>query len=869
VVLARARSFWRTLWRRRRFEDDLDDELRFHVEARADDLVRAGMSPDEARRRARVELGAAAAHKEDVRAARGLGLVDEIAADLRFALRGWRRHRGLALAVIAILTIGIGISTAVFTLLNAGLLRPQVRLDPASFVRVFVGHAQAPKRPDGASPPEIDDVVTMEGGTRSLAALGGARKVSARLGGDPGDTRGLLVTGEYFQVYRARPLLGRLIEKGDCRDGAAVMVLREDLWRRLGADPEIVGKVVSYNRRPFTVIGVMAGKMDGGLHDRSAVFIPHTHRDLWPPLARWDGRFETAARLRPGHRRADAAAELNMLMRQQDARHPGRESRVVVTDGSYIDTPGKSHVIFEFALLLGLLAMLLLLVCSNVVSLLLARAHARSHEIAIRLSLGAGRGRLMRMLAVETLPLAAVAAGLSWLLAQDAPRLLVSYLDDDPRDIPLHPDWRVWIFVAGVTLLAALASGLTPAFEALKVNLVDSLKGRPAAAADGRRRPRLRDLLVVAQIAVTVVLLAGAGLFVRGYASLSWENRGYDSRHTLMAYLRAWGDDPPSWPAVHQAVRAELRVAPAIEVVAFAETTVPGGQHLRLVRMDGAASVASALAQMNGVSPDLFATLSVPLLRGRTFLPGESATGPVVPVILSNRLARDLWKSDDPLGGQLRTEEGHRFQVVGVVGDVERPGGKERGAIYRPLRPGPAAVVVRFSGDAAAASATVEAAVRRAAPGVGAWARSFQARDDRDAARLARVAAVILVVGGCAMLVALVGVYGTVAFTVRRRTKEMAIRVALGARAADVVHALVTPTARAVGAGLLIGVTLAFLLAPGLRSQAGELAFRDPLVYAATAVLLGAAALAAMVRPVLRALSLDQIGPAAILREDG
>jgi predicted permease len=770
-VLARWRSFWRTVWVRRRFEDELDEELRFHLESRAADLMRGGMAPDEARRRARLELGAVEAHKEEVRRARGVRLLDELVADLRFAVRGWRRHGGLALAVTVILTIGIGISTTVFTLLNAAAFRPPIRSNPASFAKVYVAHAVAPERPDEFDPPEIEDLLALEGATRSLAAVAGARRIDGRLGNEIDRVRGVLVTCDYFSVVgQARPLLGRLLDRRDCANGetAAVMVMDEGLWRRMGADPALVGQVMTFERRPFTLVGVLAGRVDSTFKYGS-LFVPQTQGDLWPGVARWERRFETFARLRPGFSRTDAAAELNVLLRQQDVRYPGRSSRVVVTDGSEISRPSDGDALARVSLILGLLAMIVLLVCANVVSLLLARAHARRHEIAVRLSLGAGRGRLMKMLTIETLPLAVVAGGLSLLLSHQLPGVLVRYLSRRPRDLPLEPDWRVWSFVAGVSLLAALASGLAPALEALKVELVESLKGRPPGGI--ARQSRVRDLLVVVQIAVTVVLLVGGGFFLRSYASLSWEERGFDSRHTLVAALRAPGDGPPSWSVVHEALGAELRGAPGIEAVAFADAAPPGGQYVRVFGVGGGAQGGSRIVQLNGVSPEFFATVGLRILRGRGFAAGESTGEGVAPVVVSRNLARAVWKDGDPLGGRLRSEDGRRFEVVGVAEEITRPGKSNEPAVYRPLRSTrveAGVVLARFSGDAAAAVAAVDAGVRRAAPSVIAAARTIQARYEEDAVTVAKFASVVLVVGGCALLIALVGVYGTVAFSVRR-----------------------------------------------------------------------------------------------------
>jgi predicted permease len=870
-LLARWRSFWGTLWRRQRFEADLDEELRFHLESRAQDLVRQGRSPTAALRQARLELGAIDGHKQEVRQARGLRLWDELVADLRFAWRGWRRQRGLALAVTAILTLGIGVAAAVFTLVNAAVLRPQMGPggDPGSFARVYVAQAFAPALPDRFSPPQIADLLALQGAARTLADVAGARWVSARLDADPNEVKGLLVTCNFFSVHRpARPLLGRLLDHRDCGRGAPVMVLSERLWRLRGADPAVVGKALTYKGRPFTVVGVVTGKFDG-VREENGVWLPYDHGALWPVAHTWESRFDTAARLRPGHSRRDAAAELNVLLQQLDGQHPGRRSRVLVTDGSIVARPSSGQGLVVLSLLFGLLAMIVLLISANVVSLLLARAHARRHEIAVRLALGAGSRRLMKMLMVETLPLAALAGALSLLLARALPPLLVRWLDDDPRDIALDPDWRVWLFVGGVSLLAALASGLTPALEALNVDLMQSLKGRLRGLAPGSDRHRWRDLLVAAQVMVTVVLLAGAALFVRAYVQIAWQDQGFDTRHTLVTPLRPRGEDPPSWPLVHQAVSAQLRATPGVEAVALATAVPPGGRYLRVARDQGSFKALSRQVQVNGVSPSFFETLRVPVLRGRALQPADavrgSARGTVPNVVVSQRLARDLWPDGDPIGQSLRTSVGGRLQVVGVAGDVLRPGRDNDPSVYEALGDNQAVVLVRFSGDATAATARVEAAIARAAPRFATSARTFHARYQKDADQMARVALLVLVLGGCALALSLVGVYGTVSFAARRRLKEIGIRMALGATGRDLVRALVFPTARAVGLGALAGTLLALVLAPGLRPLTGELDYRDPLAHLGAALLLGVAALAAMLGPARRALAAD---PAAILRED-
>ena len=420
-----------------------------------------------------------------------------------------------------------------------------------------------------------------------------------------------------------------------------MIVLGEALWRQLGSDPALVGRVMTYKQHPFTVIGVVSGSFDAVREDNN-VWLPYNHGHLWPVAHAWESRFDTAARLRPGYSRREAAAELNVLLQQQDLRHPGRRSRVVVTDGSIAARPSDGKTVMVLSLLFGLLGMVVVLVSANVVTLLLARAHARRHEIAVRLALGAGRRRLMKMLLVETLPLAALAGCFSVLIAWVAPPILVRWLDDNPRDIPLDPDWRVWLFVGGVSLLATLASGLTPALESLGGDVMDPLKGgRRGSPAMGARRP-LRDLLIAVQITVSVVLMSGAALFVREIRAHCLRGSGLrqrpypdgvaatDRRRSRRLVRRAPGRDVGT--ARHAGHRGG----------GLAEWAPPGGRHLRVGRIDAAAPGQPRPAQLNPVSPDFFETLRLPVLRGRALEARDAARGSVINVVIARRLARQL-----------------------------------------------------------------------------------------------------------------------------------------------------------------------------------------------------------------------------------
>jgi predicted permease len=862
-MLSQARSLWRVLRDRAQFERELDDELRFHLQCRAADLVAGGLSPAAALRQARVELGSAGAHKDAVRESRGLRLLDELAADVGFAWRSWRRHRGLALAVIATLTIGIGASTSVFTLVNAFIFRVWGVNDPATFARVMIARAQAPRLPDDFEAADREDLEALLRGTGALAVVAGTRAVEAPLGDDPAGVTGRLTTCNVFSMFGpVGPRLGRLLDPGDCVAGSRVLVLSEGFWRhRFGADPHIVGRVLRYGTQPYTIVGVVEAAFSGRM-TQARVWLPYTLSGDWPAARDWQARFEVAARLRPGASRTQAAAELQVLMADADRLHPGRQSRVRVTDGSMWqqDTRHRAALVTVLALLMGALAMIVLLAAANVVTLLLSRAHARRQEIAVRLALGAGSRRLIKMLITETLLLAGAAAGLSLLVARELPPLLLRWLAPEPTDLALPLDWRVWAFLVGVTVGAGLISGLTPALEALNVDLVASLKGQLKGGAGRPRKLPVRGLLIAVQIALSLALLVGAGLFARSYGRMPLDGTSFETRQALWAALDTTGTAEPSWPTVHAALRTALRAIPSVQSVAFSDNRPPTGRPLEVRTTDGRAQ----RVRSNRVSGGFFATISLRVQRGRPLDDRDLASGGLIPVVVSQRLAGQLWPGRDPLGQELLAPDGTRFSVVGVAEDVIVPGESDGYSLYRPLAPGRNAVLVRFAGPPGPTIVQVRAAIARAAPGVDGRPRTFQDRFEHQAAELKPAVGITLGLGLAALLLALAGVHGVVAFAARRQLREIGVRLALGASRGDVLRALMLPVGRAVGLGIGGGLLLTFLAAPALAASVQEMDVLDPLPYLGAALLLAATAAVATIRPARWALRVD---PARVLRE--
>ena len=444
--------------------------------------------------------------------------------DLRFSARGLRKSALLSTVVIATLTLGGGFSAGIFTLINAIYLRAKIDKDHDSFAEVHSVYTQDPTRPGRPDRTTLEDYLAFRDRAKSLGKLAAHAGIEAPLGNDdPAETRAQLVTSNFFSLYDVeRPLMGRLLEPEDCSEARPVVVLSDRLWRdRFASDPQIIGKVIHFNGQPVTVVGVAPEFSDGG--NRAKAWFPYTLETylklganlLKPGEAAW---LNVQGRLNPGFTHEEAGAELRLLASQQDRLHPGRNSTHIVTDGSWVQAPElRNRMIWIVALIMGILTILVLVICTNVTTLLLARAAARRQEIAVRLALGAGRMRLVRMLMTETLLLASIAGLASLYFTYQLPGALMNWLSDNGADnlyadFSLAPDWGVLGYLMLVTLFAATLAGLAPTFQSLKVNLSDSLKGRQSTLGG---YSWLRGILIGAQVALSFVLLFGAWLAVR------------------------------------------------------------------------------------------------------------------------------------------------------------------------------------------------------------------------------------------------------------------------------------------------------------------------------------------------------------------
>jgi predicted permease len=570
-----------------------------------------------------------------------------------------------------------------------------------------------------------------------------------------------------------------------------------------------------------------------------------------------------------------------LLANQQDRLHQGRTTSVTVTDGSMIQEPEhRDAMMLVFAVILGSLIIFVLIVCVNVMTLLLARAAARRQEIAVRLALGAGRVRLIRMLLAETFLLAASAGLASFYLAWRIPEVLARWLTRPGGETiySLAPDWRVFGYLALVTLLAGAMAGLTPALQSLKVNLSEMIKGRQSMPGGGKGS-WLYGLLIGAQVALSFFLLCGAGLFVSVAQKAASFDPGFETRQALEAglYVQRTGMEPRDWDDLYRALTDRITAMPGVQSVAYSyrflfsrgswvDDVQTPGQPLRQ-------------AEINSVSSNYFATLGIPIVSGRAISendpPCEKATGRTIcAVVISQRLAREFWPGANPLGQTLRTPQGYTFEIVGVARDVSsvKMGGLDGPLIYPPLSLNssyPPHPIVRFSGDGAALARAIAAAVRELAPELVVEVETIESTREERTKDIWRQTRLVVVLSAMALILAVIGIYGVVAFAVSRRTKEMSIRIALGAGSKDVYRAVLGASGRPIAIGLSIGLAMSVAtwsaVAPLLRDVEFIVNVLDPIIYAMTAILLVGAALAAMLGPARRATRVD---PMMVLRNE-
>jgi len=805
---------------------------------------------------------------------RGLRLIDDLRNDIGFTLRSLRKHALLSTTVVVTLALGLGVSSAVFDFVDATALRARVDKDPDSFVRVFTTYTTDLAHPGQPGKTTLEDYRAFREHAKSLRDVVAWQRVTAPLGRiESSEMWVLLVTCDFFQLYPLeQPRLGRLLLDEDCLPPKPVVVLSETLWRdRFAADPGVVGKVVLFNGQPVTVVGITPSPFAGQIMSAEAWF-PYTlepYLKLGPDLLKTPDTplLTVEGRLSPGFSRASSASELSVLAREQDRLHPSRTSAVTLTNGSMLEEPEwHSPVSLVVGLTMGVLMFVVLIVCANVTALLLSRGDTRRQEVAIRLALGATRPVLVRMLFTETLVLASLAGVASLFLVYKLPGILMNWLITGPV-WPVYPDWRVFAYLAAITLFAGALAGLAPAAESLRVNVADALKGKRNLLGGTGKGFSFRDVLIAGQVAASLFLLVGAGLFLRAHHQMIAAGPGYETRQVLIPslFLRDPHAFPKSWRAFHRTLTQQLQAVPEVQSVAYASAQPsydePRTENVQL------AGQAMRQVHINEVSPEFFVTLGIPILRGRGLEETDSSCGGTVcHVVVSEEFVKEVMPSEDPLGKTMRTSEGALLEVVGVARDTSSTlhGRADSPLIYTPWAPdaGLYAPIVRFSGDAAVVWRGVAVVLRENYPGAFVEVRTIQSWIDSSLNGFWQLEMLITILGGVALTLAIIGIYGVISFAISRRTQEIGVRVALGARDSDIYGTVIKSSARPIFAGMIAGESLAltgaWILSRLLeRNPFIPLRSNDPVAFTVVPILVAAVALIACYVPARRAMRVD------------
>lgn len=866
---------------RKRMLDDLDQDIRDHLERETQDNIQRGMSPEEACYAALRKFGNVTRVKEETREVWSVVWLEQLLQDARFGLRTLGRSPGLTVAAVLAIALGIGVNVGVFSVLNGVALRllPVPRAEQmVSVSQIFHGRASRDVHGEGSmfSYPEYLDYRDHNHVFTGLVAY--EPFVDATLsGGNVQQLLGTAISCNYFDVLNEHPVQGRGLVGSDCVVSGenAVVVVSDDLWRgRFNADPSLVGKRIILNRTAYTVVGITRPGFTGTEPIPSAFWAPITMQKALEP-----GRDRLAddnmswlallGRTRPGVTMQQVRADLSVIAGRIDQRHPGTTTSLAIQTATFFNRPEeRSFLIPVASVVLAAFALVLLIACANVANLLLARASVRHKEIALRLSIGASRWRLVRQLLTESLLLSLAGGLLGSLIAfwsfLKITQFVTSHL---PRSLPtfavnVAPNLHVLAYALGLTLITGIAFGLIPALQSSRFDLNTILKGDGTHSGSGKKSGRfLLGALVGSQVAVCMVLLLAAGLLLRGLYYAQTINPEFEEKNVAQAFfnLRAQGYDESRATAFVERLRERIGGLPGVVEVAQAECaplshdfsvgtfTVPG-------RPD------KVSIEYNHVSPEYFSVVGIPIVRGRGFRLGEKHDNPGV--IVTESTARRLWPGEDPLGKTLREDTGREDSVIGVAKDaqVSHLGELNTTYLYFPAGPQDDArtyVLIRYAGGFTGVAKSIRDAAQSLDHDISVDVIRLEDNLEVWRAPSRIVASLSGALGALALLLASIGVYGVVSYSVSRSVREIGIRVALGANGADVMSLVLWRAMRPVLIGGLVGVAGCAGVSQVLSSMLFGLSAHDPTAFICVPVFLLAVALLASYIPARRAMHVD------------
>ncbi len=907
---SRMKTWWRAVARGSELAAQVDEELRFHMENYAEDLIRGGLTREEAMRRARAELGSLAAGKENCRAAWGTQWWDQLRGDLHYAIRMLAKSPGFAAIAVGSLALGVGVNTVIFTAAQHMLLDrlsvphpEQLRLfawtEPqAGIVEDMWGEFD--NLPGGGeqgtsfSYPVYEQLRRENRALADVFAFKPYGRMTVAIDGHAETATAQMVSGNYYSTLGVRPQLGRSIQDPD--DGAVgsgpVVVISDKFWaRRFGRSRNVIGKTILVNATPLTVIGVNPPGFTGAYsaQDTPDIFLPFSMQPVaapqnfdpdLPPSLLSDKKMWwvlVMGRMKPGAADVSAAASLNVQLSaavratmtvKKDSQLP----RLLLEDGSRGQNPNVDDLAKPVAVLMGLSGFVLLLACANLANLLLARAGARQREMSVRMALGAGRARILRQMMTESLLLSLLGglAGLllAWAVRNAIPRLLSEAWN--PPAFSARFSWQIFTFAAGISLLTGLIFGLAPAWQATRVQVTSGLKNA-GQTVTRRRRGLAGKAIVVTQVALSVLLVIGAGLFVQTLMRLGRAPLGFRSHNLLLFSLQLPETQFPGVASIPvlQRIEQKLSVVPGVEAVTL----------VRLPLISGNASNGTFLPEgqqykpedrpsvlVNDVGNDFFKTFKIPILAGRGFGVGDTATSRKVAVV-NESLARKFFPNMNPIGRTFHAGRDNptTMEIVGVCGDTKyytlRKGTEPTYyALYEQKTSGVSeptfAVATQMEGSSILPSLrdAVQSVDRNLSP------LDVRTQDEQIEASMQHERIFASLTGGfgaLALVLACIGIYGTMAYSVSQRTNEIGIRMALGAQPQRVLRMVLGEASWMTAIGVAAGLGAAMALGRVITSLLYGLKANDPATLLLSATLLVAVALGASWFPARRAARVD------------
>jgi len=876
------RSFFKRLTGflgKRKCDAEFSAELESHLQLHIEDNLRAGMTPEAARREALLKLGGVEQTKETYRDRRGLPFLEIALQDLGFTLRTLRKSPGFTAVAVLTLALGIGANTAIFTVVYGVLFRPL----PFPEANRIVELAEMAQGESGEMDLTATQLQRLSEFGQVFERIAGWTDVGFNLavGNAAEHVRGTPVSADYFQVLGAHPAFGReFLPEEDQGEGQRVTILSHSLWkRRFASEPSAIGQKVLLNGEAYTVIGVMPADFDPrGYSDIN----PGLPVDVWVPLAlvaKTAGsgeNIEVLARLKPGVKQPQLDAQMNVVTEQFRKEFPGDVGPK--TRMSFL--PYQSMLAADLRpfllLLLGAIGFVLLIACANVANLLLARGGSRAREIAARMALGATRARLSRQLLTESMVIALAGGTLGLALASAGLGSLVAMAPFDlPRLNDIHLDGRVFGFTFLISVLTGSLSGLAPAIFATNIELNQALKASEGRATTGGGRAKLRQGLVIGELALSLVLLTGAGLMIATFAKLMRIDPGFNPHGVLTMQFWLNGSNYHSTPeisAFYRTVEQRIASLPGVEAVGIVAAGLPleRGGHSS-VRIAGPNQPEEQPCDYREASRNYFRAMGIALRRGRGILETDTATSSQV-VEVNEAFEQKYFAGRSPVGGRIFMGNASR-EIVGVVADAKSS--LDRPALPTAFLPAaqasfegskmwedwfPRNIVVRTSVDPLSFSRAVKQAFDTVDPLVPTGAvRTMEETMSRSLVLRTFLMRLLGIFGGLAMVLASVGLYGVISFVVGRRTREIGVRMSLGARPTDVLRLILADGLRLVITGVVVGIVAALVLTRLLESMVYGVSSRDPLVFVLVSLLMMAISLLACYVPGRRAMKVDPI----------